>query len=152
MHGLELEFSQSFAPINKHAAASYKCCPAIISFIKYAMQFFQLLQHINPCVASTVLSGAKCYAIRRNDGFKYLLEMGVTNPSKSRIEQIVREKKLGEVNALKNFLKDEEATKIKSGNSKKSRAVLFRRSLINKQLRKSFDKRKFKTNLILVRP
>ena len=48
---------------------------------------------------------------------------------------------LGELNVNKNFLKDgQEDTVIKNANSMKGRAVLFRRSLVQKELRESLDK------------
>jgi hypothetical protein len=95
-------------------------------------------------VISTALSGAKCYAIKRNNGFKYLFENGVTTPSKSTIENIIKKNKLGEVNVNKNFLRENsQETTSKNKNSSKSRAVIFRRSLVQKQLRESLDKCKF---------
>jgi hypothetical protein len=86
----------------------------------------QLLQLINPYVTSTLLSNARCYAIRCKYGFKFLVEKGITTPNKATIENIVKEHRLGELNVNKNFLEDgKHDTTIKKGNSKQCHSVTF---------------------------
>lgn len=101
----------------------------------------KLLRNINPDVMSTVLSGAKCYAIKRNEGFQFLTKKGTKSPSKEKVEAVITKNKLGELNVNRNFLnKGTLETKIKKKNSKKWRSVIFRRSLVGKKLRESLDK------------
>ena len=77
---------------------------------------------------------------------QYLVENDVTRPCKNVIENSITAGKLGELNSLRNFLRDGViATSIKSGNSKKCRADLFRRSLVRKELRERFDESKIIT-------
>ena len=100
-------------------------------------------------VTSTVLSGAKCYAVSRKIGFEFMVKKGISSPNKKEIEAIIRKNNLGEINVSKNFLRDgvpATETKITNQNSHKMRAVLFRRTLVGYHVRQTLDRCKFDKN------
>jgi hypothetical protein len=59
-------------------------------------------------VKSSALSGVKCYAIKRNAGYKFLEERGLVSMSKSAVEDLIKRHMLGELHVNKNILKDDQ--------------------------------------------
>ena len=97
----------------------------------FTISFIKLLQYINLAMTSTELAGAKCYAIRRNQGFKVLMDKHILNLSKAKVEDAISKNKIGELNVNRNFLKKGlRDMGIKKTNSTQCRAVIFRRSLV----------------------
>jgi hypothetical protein len=81
-----------------------------------------------------------CYAIRKQDGFKYLEGKGVNGPDKETFGELVMANQMGEVNMGKSFLVDRPTNgRITNQNSYKQRAILFKHSLVRKNTRKQLD-------------
>ena len=86
------------------------------------------MQFINLCVTSNVLHGIHCYAIRRIAGFDYL-----------KGAKIIQTNHVGEANVANNFKNTSVPERIKKSNSTKQRDTIFKRSIIDMELRKEFD-------------
>ena len=75
------------------------------------------------------------------EGFDYLSKNGVNEPGRSVIAEIVKNLSIGEEDALKYFLKpDTKENRIKKANSKHKRAIIFKRSVIKRDVRSSLIK------------
>ena len=78
-------------------------------------------------------------------------DRGINEPGRARICQIVKDLHLGEENVHKFFLKNgSDERHIKKANSKQKRAVIFKRTIIKRDIRKKFDKRMQYISLVFV--
>ena len=70
-------------------------------------------------------------------------ENGIKEPDRDTLKDMIVVNKFGEPDIGKSFLlPEQEATRITNKNSRKQRAIVFRRSLIKKTTRKKFDEGK----------
>ena len=81
------------------------------------------------------MDGQRCYGIARTSGFKFLEDKGVNEPGRTRICDIVKKQHIGEEDVAKTFLKPDQMKK-----SKQRRAVIFKRTVIRRDIRKKIDK------------